>query len=191
MGTSRATRPRHEVRRDRAIHEDGLDRVAHTRPLDLRVRDDRGRAFLICGGVDVDVTDALVVLDHRDARVLGDEADEPLAAARDAQVDQLVEHDELRDRFTIGDRYELDGFGRQLRGGEPGLHRAKQRAIGLERLAAAAQDARVAGLEAQRGGIGRDVGPRLVDHRDHAERDPHARDLETVRANLGALDSPE
>ena len=87
------------------------------------------------------------------------------------------------------DRHELHRLGRQpgARRGRP-APRASERAVALERLATAAQDARVAGLEAQRRGVGRDVRPRLVDHRDHAERDAHARDLEPVRAGSRALD---
>ncbi len=52
--------------------------------------------------------------------------------------------------------------------------------VGLERLAAAAQQHRVAGLQAEPGGVGGHVGARLVDEADHAQRDAHARDLEAV-----------
>jgi len=57
--------------------------------------------------VDVDVADALVVLDDRDTRVLGDVADEALAAARNAKIDQLVELDEICDGLALGHRHEL------------------------------------------------------------------------------------
>ena len=66
------------------------------------------------GGVHVDVAHALVVLDHRDARVLGDVADQALAAARDAEIDQVVELHQLGDRLAIGHRHQLDGLDRQL-----------------------------------------------------------------------------
>ena len=62
------------------------------------------------------------------------------------------------------------------------------RAVAGERLRAAAQDHRVAGLQAQRGGIGGHVRARLVDHRDHAERDAHALDQQPVGARLAARD---
>jgi hypothetical protein len=68
------------------------------------------------------------------------------------------------------------------------VDRGEQRAIALQRLPPAAQDARVAGLEAQRRGIGGHIGPGLVDHRDHAERDPDPLDLQAIRAGLGAVD---
>ena len=66
-----------------------------------RSRRSRARSSRSARGVHVDVADALVVLDHRHARVLGDEADQALAAARDAQVDQIVELDELGDRLAV------------------------------------------------------------------------------------------
>jgi hypothetical protein len=45
--------------------------------------------------------------------------------------------------------------------------------VGPKRVGAAAQQHRVASLEAEPGGVGRDVGARLVDHADDAERDAH------------------
>ena len=56
---------------------------------------------------------------------------------------------------------------------------AVQGAIRVDRLLAAAEDRRVAALDAERGGVDRDVGPALVDHEDHAQR--HA-DLAHVQA---------
>ena len=50
------------------------------------------------------------------------------------------------------------------------------------RLAAAAQQDRVARLHAQAGGVRGDVGARLVDEADDAERHAHARDLESRSA---------
>ena len=45
----------------------------------------------------------------------------------------------------------------------------------------AAQQHRVAGLQAQRGGVDRHVRPRLVDHGDHAQRDSNLAEVEPVR----------
>ena len=54
------------------------------------------------------------------------------------------------------------------------------RAAGVRALRAAAQDRGVAGLQAQRAGIGGHVGPALVDDADHTERHTHALDVESV-----------
>ena len=66
---------------------------------------------------------------------------------------------------------------------EPGLGRIAREASTAFECAArrrAAQHDRVAGLQAQRGGVDRHVRPRLVDHRDHAERHAHLADVEPV-----------
>ena len=70
---------------------------------------------------------------------------------------------------------------RQAGGGKPGAHALGDGAIGLQRLRAAAQDAGVARLDAERRSVCRDVRPRLVNDADHAERHAHARDLDAAR----------
>jgi len=51
---------------------------------------------------------------------------------------------------------------------------------GVERLRASAQDHRVAGFETQRAGIGRHIGPALIDDAEHADGRRHARDVQAV-----------
>jgi hypothetical protein len=58
--------------------------------------------------------------------------------------------------------------------------------ISVTAAGAAAQQNRVARLEAETGGVGRHVGPRLVDHADHAERDAHLGDLDAAGPLAGA-----
>ena len=54
--------------------------------------------------------------------------------------------------------------------------------VGRDRLLAAAEDRRVAALDAERGGVDGHVGPALVDHEDHAERDADLPDVQPVGA---------
>ena len=56
------------------------------------------------------------------------------------------------------------------------------RAAGSKTVGAAAQDHGVAGFQAQHAGIGGDVGAAFEDHRDDAERHPHALDGHAVGA---------
>ena len=56
------------------------------------------------------------------------------------------------------------------------------------RLGAAAQDRRVAGLEAQSRGVGGHVRPRLVDDADDAQRHAHQADLDAGRTELEVRD---
>ena len=86
------------------------------------------------------------------------------------------------DRGAVARRHQLDRGFRQA-GLAQALHQAgMDRAAGAETVGAAAQDHRVAGFQAQRAGIGGDVGPAFEDHADHAERHPHALDGHAVRA---------
>ncbi len=108
-------------------------------------------------------------------------ADQVLAAARHDHVDGAIEAGEHHaDRVAVAGRDERD-----RRGGQPGFdqaldHRGMDRAARAEALGAAAQDRRIAGLEAERAGIRGDIGPALVDHADDAERHPHALDAHAV-----------
>ena len=123
---------------------------------------------------------ALVVLDHRHARVLVDEADQALAAARNEQIEDVVELHHLHHRLAAEVLHQRHGVlvhagvaqGLAQAGGDGG--------VGAHRFLAAAQDHAVAGLQAQRRGVGGDVGTRLVDHADHTQRHAHALDLEAL-----------
>jgi hypothetical protein len=64
-------------------------------------------------GVDVDMADAVQVLDHRDPRLAADPLDQPLAAARDDDVDKLGHGDHGPDRGAIGGRDHLHAVGGQ------------------------------------------------------------------------------
>ena len=78
----------------------------------------------------------------------------------------------------------LHGVLRQSGVAQPFVHAGGDRLVAANRFRAAAQDRRVAGLEAQPGGVRGDVGPRLVDDADHAERHAHHADLDAGRAIL-------
>ena len=60
-------------------------------------------------------------------------------------------------------------------------HRGVDRPVRAVAVRAAAQDRGIAGLEAQRAGVGGDVRPALVDDADDAERHAHALDGHAVR----------
>ena len=61
-----------------------------------------------------------------------------------------------------------------------------QRGVGVHGLSAAAQDDGVAALDAQGGGVDRDVWPRFVDEQDHAERHADLVDLQAVGPDRAA-----
>ena len=131
-------------------------------------------AVYIGAVVDVDVADAVEVLDHRDARLARQALDQLLAAARDDDVDVIGERHERADRGAVGGVDQLHAGLGQCRVAQAGAHAGSDGAVGNERLRAAAQDAGVAGLDAQCRRVGGHVRPRFVDDAHHAERHAHA-----------------
>ena len=83
-------RARQERRRRGAVHEQRLGGVADARLLDLRVEDDRLGGVEVGGGVDEDVAVARRGVDHRHGRDGLQRRLQPLAAAREDEVDDAV-----------------------------------------------------------------------------------------------------
>ena len=178
----------------RAIDENRLRGAANARAPQLRVLRDAARHLEIRTGMHVRVADAFEMAHDRHARILLHARDETFAAARHDDVDvagHVAQHD--ADGFAILRRHHLHGrLGQAMlcqRARETRVNRsARARALG-----AAAQDRRVAALQAQRGGVGRDVRPALVDDADDAERHAHARNRRArsaaaIRPRLGRPD---
>ena len=169
-----------------AMHQQRLQRVAHAGARGLAVDQQVQRQVEVGGAVHVQVADALVVLDHRHARVFGDEADQAFAAARDGQVDDVDKLQQLDHRLAAEIlQHRHRGLRHAVRA-QRGMQCRGDGEVGMDRLGAAAQDHAIAGHQAQRRGVGGDVGARLVDHRDHAERDAHALDRQAIRPRLAA-----
>ena len=135
------------------------------------------------GPVDVDVHDAFEMREDRDSRLGLDPGHEALAAARHDDVEVAVEAGQHgADRRPVAGRDEADRAPGKARLLEPLPHRLRDLPRGPEAVGAGPQDRGVAGLEAERSGIRRDVGPALEDDADDAERRRHALDGEAVRA---------
>ena len=128
--------------------------------------------------VDEDVAVAVEVLDHRHPRLAADALDESPAAPRYDDVHVRVHRDEHPDRGPIARCHHLHRVAGEPCRREPLVDALGDGEVRCERLGAAAQDGRVAGLHAQRRGVGGDVGPGLVDDADHSQRHPHPTDLQ-------------
>jgi len=99
------------------VHQQRFQRVAGTGPRHLAIDQQAQGQARIGAGVHEQVAHALVVLDHRHARVFGHEADQALATARDGQVDdvgelQQFQHGLAREVFDHGQHRRIQaGFG--------------------------------------------------------------------------------
>ena len=108
--------------------------------------------------------------------------DQALAAARHDHVERAVQAGQHHAHgFAVARRHERDGGRRQPGFEETFDQRGMDGAAGAKTLRAAAQDRGIAGLQAQRAGIGGDIRPALIDDADDAERHPHALDAHAVR----------
>ncbi len=170
--------------RDVAVDEHALERVADAGSRQLAVFDERERHLEVGVLVDIKVADALVVLDDGDLRVLGDEANQALPAARDHEIDEAGQGDEVPDLIARGRRHDDHRLGREPSRRDGFADEGAERGVRSSGLLAAAEQDRVAALDAERGRVDGHVGARLVNHRDDAERDPDLAHRDPVRAAL-------
>jgi len=182
LDTAAAELVRHagqERRRGPTVHQQGLGRVAHPGPLALGVDDDGQRLVQVGRRVDVHMAVAARGVDHRDLAVLEEVLLELLPAARDDEVDVVSLLEQFRELPAVGTQVG-DGLPRQSRLDHRALDHLGEDAIGVHRRGAATEDDRVARLETQGRRVDGDVGARLVDHRDDAQRHPDAAHLHPV-----------
>ena len=164
----------------RRVHQERLGSVAHTKAAALRVPDDGAGHLGVGGGVHVHVAVARARLDDRYFGMLHAMADKARATPGDEHVHQAVQPHEHIGGRPIGGGHRADGALRQPRfHGSRGQHVGDD-LVGAGRKAAAPQDACVAGLHADPGGVGSHVGPGLVDHGHHPEGHRHAPKLDAV-----------
>ena len=164
------------------MNEQRFHGVADARPLDLGVRADPDGHVQIGAGIDKDVADALVVLDHGDPGLADHGADEILAPPGDDEVDVLLELQQHVDGLAVHHGDELHGVFGKPPGPEHAAQDAAQRHVGMDGLGTAPEDDGVAGLQAQGSRVGGHVGSRLVDDPDDPQRDPHAAHEQAVGA---------
>ena len=91
FGAEGAGDRREEFFGDAAMDEELLGGIAGAGPRDFRVERDGLGHREVGGGIGVDKTYALVVVDDGEGGVLRDEADEALAPARDDTVDERIQ----------------------------------------------------------------------------------------------------
>ncbi len=172
-----------------AIDQQRLGGAAHAGAPHLGIEHDCLGHLRVGGAVHIDVAVAVEMGEHRKAGLGLHPGDEILAAARHDDVDHAVEAGEhLAHRRAVAGRHQLDGAlgeaGLREAGGERGVDRARR----PQAVRAAAQDRGIAGLEAERAGIGGDVGAAFIDDADDAERHADALDFHAVRPLPGGRD---
>ena len=172
---------RHELVGDVRVDQQRLGSVADTGAVGLGVQHDRERLVEVGRSVDVHVAVADAGLDDRHRRLLDDRADQAGSPSRDQHVDVTTGPHQRLDAVVGVARDQLDDVRLQAGGRDGVTQHGDDRGVAGPRAGAAAQEYGVAGLQADAGGVGRDVGPCLVDHPDDAERHPDLAQLQSVR----------
>ena len=131
------------------------------------------------------------MLEHRHRRFGGDSPDQPFAAARDDQVDELVEPQKLADGIAVRGGHQLHGIGGQIVGRQAILENPMEGAVGVQGFLAAAEHNGVAALDAQRGRVDGDVGPGFVNEEDDAERHGDLVDHQAVGPHAAVEDAAD
>ena len=167
------------------VDQQRLGGIAHAHALRLSVDDNVERLVKIGGFMHVDVAVACARLDHRHKRLAHAALDQARTATRNEHIDNTAELHELASGLAVGGLDHRDSLAREALGLErigQQLRNHGTRVIGQR---AAAQNAGVAGADADARGVGRHVGARLVHHGDKAQR--HAHLLQVEPAVDGAL----
>ena len=170
------------------VDQQRLGGVADAGAVGLGVEHDVEGHVEVGVGVDVDVAVADAGLDDRHRGLLDDRLDQPRSPARDDEVDEPARlHEVLGRRPVVGGDL-LDGVGREAGRRDRVTHDRDDRRVGVRGGRRAAQQHGVAGLEADAGGVGGDVGPSLVDHADDADRDADLLHAQAVGQRRAAHD---
>ncbi len=162
------------------MDDQGFGRITDARPLSLGVDDDAERHIEIGGPVDIDVAVAVTINHIRHGGVLDDDVDQGRSTARNKTVDESPEPHKLLDRLAAGVLDQDQGVSRYAPFFISVAENRRYRLIGSQRRGATAEQGGVPGLQAQGGGIARDIGPVLVDDPDDAERDSHLPDFQPI-----------
>ncbi len=165
-----------------AVDQQRLGRPANAGPPHLGIDDDRNGHVEIGGAVHIDVAETFEMRKDRHPRLALHPRNEALATARHDDVDAPVKpRQHGAHSGTIRNRHHLDGMFRQTRHLQPVNEAGMNGRRRMQAVRAAAQDDRIACLEAQRPGIGRHIRPALIDHADDTKRRAHALDMQPVR----------
>ena len=160
---------RQKIARDGLVNKHRLDRITDARPLGLGVFNDGNRHVKIGRRMNVDMAIALARLDHRNGRLLNTSANKRVTASRNQDVNESVGMHKLKRLRTIGRVDDTRAVSR-----ESGRCNALTTGLGnglagIMSRRTATKDHGIARTEREADGVGSDVWPSLVYHRNNAE----------------------
>ena len=173
--------PRQYSRRHRLMHQQGFHCIADAITMGLGVEGHGNRLVDIGAIININMTNAMQMFDHRHPRIGADAFDQALAAARHDHVHIFRHADQFTHRRAIRRIQHLHHIHRQAGFFQPLMDAGGDGLIGMQRFGTTAQDRGIARLHAQSGGIGGDVGPGFVNNANHAQRHAHLANLNAGR----------
>ena len=164
------------------MHQQRFHRVARAAARGFGVEHDVDGFLRVGGFVQINVADAVQMLDNGHAGFRADAGNERFAAARNNHVNQIRQLQHRAHAVAAGVFHKAHGVFRQPRFAQSLLDKLCQRHIAVKCLAAAAQDAGVARFQAQCSGIHGYIRARFVNNADDTQRHAHFADAQTVGA---------
>mmetsp|Transcript_28776 Transcript_28776/g.54625 ORF Transcript_28776/g.54625 Transcript_28776/m.54625 type:complete len:451 (-) Transcript_28776:2150-3502(-) len=172
----------HDALPDRCRHilmdQQAFGSTANTSPPCLGIEHNLENFFRIGVLVDIDMHDAFEVGKDGNTRLALHQPHKTLAATGHNHIDGVGHGQHFAHRGAVAGGHKLHGVLRQVCVAQALL---QSRVDGFGRMkpfGAAAQDHRIARLEAQRAGICRHIGPAFIDHTHDAQRRAHPLDIE-------------
>ncbi len=163
------------------MNQHAFERVARRRRRCLG-SDTDWHCFLRVGiDVDIHVTHAMEMLHHGDARMLVDELNQCRPPARNHKIEILIHRQKFADRVAVVGRHHFDRRFRQVARPQRRPSQLGQRRIGVGRFLTALEETSVPGFETQTKRVHRHIRARLVNHRDHTQRNTNLPHLKASR----------
>ena len=128
--------------------------------------------------VDIHVTDAVQVRQHRHFTLRRNPLDQPLATAGHHHVNVFRHGEQCPHRRPIYYRHNLRCFHRQPGGRQPRCKRVAQTLVTVNGFRTASQNHRIARLQAQRRRFDRHVRSRFINHAYDAQRHAHGANID-------------
>ena len=141
--------------------------------------------------VHIRVAIAIEVLDHRHSGLGTDALNQPLAAARNDHIHIFGHGDQAANSRTVRGGHQLHRVFGQASSGQCLVHQRGQRLIRFDGLAAAAQDAGIAALDAQAGRLDCHVGTAFKNHAKNTDWHAHLPHANATGLLLQAADGPD
>ena len=162
------------------VEQQRFHRPANAGAPHLGVQRQRHGHLRVRRAVNIGVANPIQMREHRHPRIGLHPRDQALAPARHDHVDEAGGGQHRPHHGAVLRRHQLHRLGRRPRRAQPPAQRRQDRPVGIDRLAAPAQQHGITTAQAQRGGIGGHIGPALVNDADQPDGHAHPAQMQPI-----------